>query len=240
MTLKLLCESYEALQRAKCSDELRAAMARFADRMGFAHFAYALTINAPSLKPQRYILNGYPKEWLQRYLARDYFKIDPLVQYVQNTSLPAIWDADMFHCGKSEEFWEEARSFGLAAGISFSVRDQPGVMGIFSLARDQALDMDEVELAALVGRAQLFASVLQEAVTRVDLPRILPEQNTVLTPREKECLKWTAEGKTAWEIGQILNMTERTAVFHVNNVVRKLGAANKTQAVVRAIALKLI
>jgi len=89
-------------------------------------------------------------------------------------------------------------------------------------------------------RAQMFASMLHHAVSRIDLPKLLPAQNVILTPRERECLRWSADGKTAWEIGQILSIAERTVVFHVNNVIQKLSASNKTQAIVRAITLNLL
>lgn len=240
MTLKLLCDAFEAMERASSSEELRVEMHRFAKEMGFEHFCYALTINAPSLKPRQYIISGFPQEWVDRYVSRDYFKIDPLIRHAQNTTLPAIWTDEMLHDNKAAVFWDEAIAFGLAAGVSFSVREQPGVTGIFSLARDKPLDMRGADLAALVGRAQMFASLLHHAVARIDLPRLLPEQSVQLTARERECLRWAADGKTAWEIGQILSIAERTVVFHVNNVIQKLGASNKTQAIVRAVALKLV
>ena len=239
-TLKLLCDAFEALESAKTCDDLRVEMKRFAQLMQFDHFAYALTINAPSLKQQHYLLNGFPPEWCKRYVNGDYFKVDPVVQHAQTSSLPAIWTEDMFHEGKHEQFWEEARAFGLSNGLSFAVRDQPGVTGIFSLARDKPLDLGALDMAALIGRAQLFASMLHHAVARLELPKLLPEQNAILTSRERECLRWSADGKTAWEIGHILNIAERTVVFHVNNVIKKLGAANKTQAIVRALALRLL
>ena len=239
-TLKSLCDAFEALQRASTCEELRMEMEKFAKQMGFQHFVYALTINAPSLKQQHYVLNGFPKGWHERYLSEGYFKVDPVVRHAQMTSLPAIWTEEMFHDGKSAQFWEEARAFGLSSGLSFAVHEQPGVTGIFSLARDKPLDLPGAEMAALVGRAQLFASMLHQAVGRIDLPKLLPAQNVALTPRERECLRWSADGKTAWEIGQILSIAERTVVFHVNNVIQKLGAANKTQAIVRAVALRLL
>ena len=139
------------------------------------------------------------------------------------------------------DFWEEARSFGLAAGLSVSVHEQPGITGIFSVSRDKAIDLEGQDLAALIGRAQMLSSVLHHAVFRIDMPKLLlPEGGALLTIRERECLKWAAEGKTAWETGQILGIAERTAVFHVNNVIQKLGATNKTQAIVRALALNMI
>jgi LuxR family quorum sensing-dependent transcriptional regulator len=57
-----------------------------------------------------------------------------------------------------------------------------------------------------------------------------------LTARESEVLRWVANGKSAWEIGEILEITKRTVDEHVQAGIRKLGAANRTHAV--AIALR--
>jgi len=69
---------------------------------------------------------------------------------------------------------------------------------------------------------------------------LAPGASIALTAREREVLRWTGEGKTAYEIGKILNISERTVNFHVNNVLSKLAATNKVQAVVKAIATGLI
>jgi DNA-binding CsgD family transcriptional regulator len=240
MPLKVLIDAYDALEKAKDSADLLSEIRKFAHHMGFDRFAYALTINAASFKPQQYFLDGFPAGWADRYLSQGYFKVDPLVLHAERTTMPALWDEEMFHPGKAEQFWEEAREFGLHSGVSFSVHDQPGVIGIFSLARDKKVDLHGDELAALIGRAQMFASLLHHAVCRVDLPKLLPQATVTLTERERECLRWAAEGKTAWEIGTILGIAERTAVFHFNNVTTKLGASNKAQAIARAVALKLV
>jgi LuxR family transcriptional regulator, quorum-sensing system regulator BjaR1 len=58
----------------------------------------------------------------------------------------------------------------------------------------------------------------------------------VLTPREREVLAWAAQGKSAWEIGEILEIAKRTVDEHAQTAVRKLGAVNRTHAV--AIALR--
>jgi DNA-binding CsgD family transcriptional regulator len=55
-----------------------------------------------------------------------------------------------------------------------------------------------------------------------------------------EALRWTMDGKTAWEVGNILGITERTAVLHVSNAMHKLGCSTKHQAVLKALRLGLI
>ena len=63
-----------------------------------------------------------------------------------------------------------------------------------------------------------------------------PSRVRALTRREREVLTWIARGKTAWEIGGILEIAKRTVDEHTHSSMRKLGAANRTQAV--AIALR--
>jgi LuxR family transcriptional regulator len=61
-----------------------------------------------------------------------------------------------------------------------------------------------------------------------------------LTEREVEVLRWAADGKTASESAQILSISERTVIFHIDNALRKLGAVNKTAGVLKAAMLRLI
>jgi LuxR family transcriptional regulator, quorum-sensing system regulator SolR len=234
-----LIEALDALQSIKTTDGLRTEVDRFAKQLGFDHFVYMLSITAPSLKPQRFLLNGYPAGWMDRYLSADYFKVDPLLRQAQRSALPLLWDEHRL-AQEDVAFWEEARQFGLNAGLSFAVHGEPGTLGIFSMSRDQLIEMEGQDLAALLGRGHVFATVLHQVACRLEMPQRLSIRDTVLTPRERECIKWSAEGKTAWEVGQILGIAERTAVFHINNVVQKLDAANKTQAIVRAVALNLL
>ncbi len=58
--------------------------------------------------------------------------------------------------------------------------------------------------------------------------------------REKQVLEWLKEGKSSWDISTILGIRERTVNFHVSNIVRKLGAQNRSQAVAIALQSRLI
>ncbi len=60
-----------------------------------------------------------------------------------------------------------------------------------------------------------------------------PGSEARLTRREHDALTWVAEGKSDWEIGMILGVSETTARFHVDNARKKLGAVNRAQAVAR-------
>jgi len=56
-----------------------------------------------------------------------------------------------------------------------------------------------------------------------------------LTPREIEVLQQLARGKSNQEIAAALTMSEGTVKYHINHVLQKLGAADRTQAVLTAL-----
>jgi DNA-binding CsgD family transcriptional regulator len=52
--------------------------------------------------------------------------------------------------------------------------------------------------------------------------------------RERDCLAWAAKGKSDWDIGEILNISEKTARQHIENARLKFGVKTRVQAVVLA------
>src|SRR6185312_7240148 len=85
--------------------------------------------------------------------------------------------------------------------------------------------------------AQVVAYHFHDAVQRklktaLEVPLPVP-----LTDREVEILRWTVAGKTAWEIGGILKISERTVNFHIQNVMEKFGVHSKTHAAAKAMGL---
>ncbi len=49
------------------------------------------------------------------------------------------------------------------------------------------------------------------------------QESPQLTPREKEILRYISLGKTSHEIGQALNLSEKTVEWHRTNLMKKLG-----------------
>jgi LuxR family transcriptional activator of bioluminescence operon len=85
----------------------------------------------------------------------------------------------------------------------------------------------------------LLAGYVHEALRRV-LVTEGAKMSRPLSPRERECLLWVAEGKTSWEIGVILATSERTVNFHLQNASAKLGVSNRQHAVAKAMLLGLL
>jgi DNA-binding CsgD family transcriptional regulator len=100
-------------------------------------------------------------------------------------------------------------------------------------------DRDGAARQALLARetaSSLQARPLREAVdalarrARLDLGGG-PVTASVLTPREQEVMRLVAQGLTNRQIGRQLYISEKTASVHVSNVLAKLGAGSRTEAV---------
>lgn len=58
--------------------------------------------------------------------------------------------------------------------------------------------------------------------------------SVMLTQREKEVLRWMSEGKTNWEIAQILAVSKETVNTHVKKILSKFNVHNRAQAILCA------
>ena len=226
-----------ALLRMKDESELMTRLAHSARQMGFDYCAYGAQMPVPFICPTVTLINTYPASWKSRYALQNYLEVDPIVAYGRRSCLPVVWSEQLFK--DVPTFWEEAQSHGLKGGWSKSVRDAQGTLGMLSMARDGAA-LGANEIFSKNARLSWLSDFAHVGMMQLLLPKQVPESQIILTDRELEVLRWTAEGKTAFEIGHILRVSERTINFHINNIVQKLGACNKTQAAVKAVTLGML
>jgi LuxR family transcriptional regulator, quorum-sensing system regulator SolR len=213
-------------------DEIIAA----ARGLGFEYCAYGIRFPFPLSNPRVLTLFDYPSAWAERYHEAGYVATDPTVLHGRRSQAPVVWSDELF--ASTPQLWTEAQACGIRVGWAQSSLDANGVGGMLTLARSGE-DLSANELQAKEPRMRWLVNVAHLALTRALLPRLC-EVEEKLTIRELEVLKWTADGKTSSEIGQILAISVDTVNFHVGNATAKLGAANKTAAVVRAAMLGLL
>lgn len=124
--------------------------------------------------------------------------------------------------------------------------------GVPVIALSAVADPGHVQQAVALGvsayvgkgtRANDLPSIVRHVMAgAVVLPATATDSRSVLdlTPRELEVLRLAAEGLSNSEIGSRLYVTEQTVRFHLGNVYRKLGVANRTEAAHRALRQGLI
>lgn len=95
-------------------------------------------------------------------------------------------------------------------------------------------------MALPVALALMLADQLKRltaAPPDVLLNRMAASRVAPLSPRESEIVAWIALGKSSWETSRILGISEHTVNQHIENLVKKLGARNRTEAVTLALLI---
>jgi transcriptional regulator EpsA len=95
--------------------------------------------------------------------------------------------------------------------------------------------------------AQLMAPALHQALVRTQLQARRADGGgdkfagqSILTVRELDILKWIYLGKSNFEIGAILKISPLTVKNHVQKILRKLNVVNRTQAIGKALELRIL
>jgi DNA-binding CsgD family transcriptional regulator len=236
----MLQQGYTSVLEAVDRDQLLSEIVRFTQNLGFETVS-AVTVIDHMLGEAEFIsLDNTPSDFLTAVNDLGRCRLDPVAQHCKRNSVPIIWDQATYTSAGKGSQWEHQAQFGYKTGIAMALHMPEGRHFMFGVDRDQALPKHPDELTRIVADLQLFAVHAQYAADRVLMPKSPAPDVPALTPRELECLRWTMEGKTAWEVGSILGITERTSVLHLTNAAQKLSCINKHQAVLRALRLGLI
>jgi DNA-binding CsgD family transcriptional regulator len=168
---------------------------------------------------------SYPAPFIHEYVSRDYFRVD-------NVMGEALRTHRAQYCseatpGRPPEITALCKDFGIAEGYFIgSSSPVPGEGESLFLFRSRSMEQEPRTAAVL----ELLAPHLHLAFFRAfarDRPRAAAG---ALSAREREIMRWLYEGKSSWETSVILGISERTVNFHVYNILRKLGASNRPQA----------
>lgn len=202
--------------------------------LGFTHTSCIFQASLPVGNPQWSWLNDYPAAWQQQYTDASHILHDPRMRQARLTSTPFYWDHHFFEAIPG--LWQSLNAHGIGYGWTQSMLDEPGGISLLTLSR--ATPMSTAELADRQQHLAWLGLLGHRALARLMHTR-LNRTAPSLTQREVEVLRWTADGKSAQDIAEILSLSKNTVDFHIRNAIVKLGVANKTAAVVRAMLLGL-
>lgn len=236
----MLHGSYLAVHEARHPGEFRDAVIRFTQQLGFDTVSAVTVLDHPLADSDFLAVDNAPAAYRDSIDDPAHGRIDPVAQHCKRQSVPIVWDQDTYTACGQGGLWEAQAPHGYRTGVCLALHLPEGRHFLFGVDRAQALPKDPVTVTRIVADLQLFAVHALEAALRLMVPASAQPERPSLTPRELEALRWTMDGRTAWEVGQVLGISERTAVMHIGNAMRKLGCANKHQAVLKALRLGLI
>lgn len=218
--------------------DLRQTLARAGSALDLSCFAYLSLPCRRGDKPQ--LISTYSRGWTDCYLRNHYEKRDPVIIEAFTNPEPFEWGPGFSSrpLSKSQqEFLEEATQFGIRYGFTIPIHDARGLIAAVTFAADECRPAFQRCIERNKNVLQLMAMYFHAHARR----RFAPERivdGVRLSPRELECLEWAAHGKSAWEIGRLLNISRRTAAFHLDNAKTKFGVRTICQAVAKLAACK--
>lgn len=228
----LLFEVLSELEKLASPADLRQLFERLVNAYGLTSVAYLGSGLGETRPKAPYLAVTYSTEWVEHYLTQRFVEIDPTIQVGMRRLLPIDWASFDRSDLAVRRLFGEAQEFGLGKqGLSLPVHGQH---------RDRALVSITSNLSAREWRQlrpqymrdfQVLTLHIHEAILRLE--GSAPTQAR-LSPRERECLMWIAEGKTYWEAAMILGLSEHTVRCYLESARHKLGAANNTHAVNKA------
>ncbi len=248
---------------ARCSSEagISAATDALVQSLGFDLWAYSARMLHGNAWSGEWSLHNFPRAlWSAYSREHDDGSTDPITDRSKRHIVPMVWLIDQMPTtsvdagGPVDQVHAAARQAGVTGGLCLPVHDVAGVVATLTLATTQRVTAEALESACT--HALLFSKHLHEACRPFVLGAAKGSQGQAriagapaepkgsarsgLSPREVECLTWASKGKTAWEIGRVLGISEHTAIFHLRNASTKLGTANRQQAVAKSIQLGLV
>lgn len=224
-------EFVDAIEATRTSASVIFLFETMIRELGFhAYIMAGIPLSGQSLG-QLTLANGWPSEWFDLYNRANLAAVDPIPRYSLQTLNPFLWTEapyDRSEDPAAHEVMMRARDFRLNEGLCIPIHYDDAA-GAVSLGGERpTLDAETRRALHLMGvfthgRLRSLARSATGATSR-RLSRI-----------EAEVLRWAAHGKTAWETGRILGLSERNVRWHLEEAQRKLQTKNKTATVAAAL-----
>ena len=208
----------------------------------------ALICALRNAEPMSFHVESFSTSPVEPALFSDLFRQDAsmvphlIKTWEENSYRPVVCETGNASPFAQSALWREFNRIGADTVIAHGTYDafgKPASFFVFA-CRSQTLGPRQVYWV------ELMVPFLHQAWVRTQIDRpaegaaVQPAGAGVLTSREQEVLKWVHLGKSNIEIGTILEISPLTVKNHVQKILRKLNVQNRTQAVGKAIALRIL
>jgi LuxR family quorum-sensing system transcriptional regulator CciR len=221
---------------ARDLDELRSLVDDITKEFGFSFFLLSHHVNVVRANIVQF--SNYPEDWSNAMRRKSHFATDPVVRACQKTAAPFLWselDRLITLSTAQREILAGAARAGMGPGLSVPLH-VPGECtgsGSFAVASGRMLDERTIPSIQYVAcfafeRARRLTQRLSDLQPSIsDLPG--------LTGRQLDCIVLMAQGKSDWDSGKILGISQRTVQEHLDTARKRYGVGSRTQLLVRVL-----
>ncbi|EMM4083386.1 LuxR family transcriptional regulator [Shigella flexneri] len=183
------------------------------------------------------IISTYPEQWVNFYMDKKLFLIDPVIKYSFDNVKPFFWEEAGLTPEK--EIFKLSSCFSITSGASFILHLNGNRLNVLSFAN---LGKDNDFPDKIKSNLSILQMNLIDLCSDIEkFSRKKPcNGHKILSHRELEVLQWVSIGKTQEETGILLNISTRTVKFHIKNVFLKLDVNNVCYAIKKATMLNIL
>ncbi|MFO1184470.1 MAG: autoinducer binding domain-containing protein [Bauldia sp.] len=217
-------------------EDSEVTIVKLRDFVGCDHLVYHSSKLGSSPSADPYIRLTYPATWIKRYLQMGYVDVDPVLREGFRRTLPFDWSELSISSEREGAFLMDALAHGVGPfGLSIPVRNKQGHRALFSVS---SAGTPESWTAFKTANLSLLVAIANRLHRRL-VSELFGEDHPQLSAREIECLQWTAVGKDAGEIADILEISSHTVRDYLKSARFKLDCVTSAQAVTKAVKLGL-
>ena len=174
--------------------------------------------------------------WAEEYVAKSYHMVDPVARALKAqrgglVNWTACFENTKYNTG-SKAFLKRAKIEKLTHGWTLGSLPTPQapIGCITAIAVYPGAVTSENE--------EIIRTLLPHINRTINKPTFMKQ--TGVSETQRTVLKWAAAGKTNWEIGKIMEMSEAGVKYHIAEIAKKLGVVGRAQVLLRAKTLLLI
>src|SRR5215472_3169833 len=207
---------------------------------GFDYYALGHHVSRAQAGPNTIRIVDYPDLWTDMIIARGYYTDDPVMAASERSAaafdwfdLPDIIELTERHV----EIIEAAHDVGIGNGFVIPVHipgEYPGSC-TFTVRTGRSLPVANFPAAQYVGCFAFEAARRMSPAIAKFRPQGETSTSQTLTQRQSDCLLLVAKGKSDWDIGRLLGISDQTVHKHIEESKRRYGVPTRMQLVIRAL-----
>lgn len=221
------------LSEVNTSAALEHSLRQSSNILGFDHFALSLEARTKFEQAPEILLHDYPDEWAKVYVNFDLRGVDPVRRACDKSFSGFRWDniENMIPMTRGDrQMLAVGRECGIGDGYTIP-RHLPGTARgtcSFVVRPGGKLPREWLAVAELVGTLALSCALKISGMASVVTV-------AKLSDRQRECVLWTARGKTAAETAIILGISIETVIQHLKMARARYDVHSKQSLIVSAL-----
>jgi len=222
--------------QARTVEDLRRHLVAAAADLGFGRASATVILDHAPTYTEFLGVHNAPADHVAFYDDRKGHLICPVSQHCKRSSTPIAWDRRDYIAHGVADSWDHQVRFGYGAGIAIASHLPFGRHFFFGLDSDRPLPTQPRVLERLIKEVHMLMHHAQDVAFELLAPEARDAQKgDPLNAFEIEALRWSMDGQSPAEIGELMNLAEAHVRFHLQNAVLKLGCRTKHQAVLRGL-----